>query len=242
MDPFLDGELDLHQAGDVRQHLGACEECNITYRNLLTLSSSLKENSLYHHAPGGLQKRIQLSLREEVATATPRRSFREPWLVLGAAVAVLLLIVTALKVVPRFDRPSFDERIAQEIVSNHIRSLQSANHLTDVLSSDQHTVKPWFNGRVDFSPPVKDFAAEDFRLYGARLDYIDNRTVATLVYQRRLHYINLYIWPAERFQTKAIANQRQGYNIIHWSSSGMSFWAVSDLNSVELNDFAQLLQ
>jgi anti-sigma factor RsiW len=116
-------------------------------------------------------------------------------------------------------------------------------HLTDVLSSDQHTVKPWFDGKVDFAPPVKDFASQDFRLYGGRLEYLNNRPVATLIYQRRLHYINLFIWPAgQAGSTGEVAIQRQGYNLIHWSNSGMNFWAISDLNGVELREFAFLVQ
>jgi len=118
-----------------------------------------------------------------------------------------------------------------------------AGHLTDVLSSDQHTVKPWFDGKVDFAPPVKDFTSQDFRLYGGRLEYLNNRTAATLVYQRRLHYINLFIWPSEHAgATGETTTQRQGYNLIHWTSSGMNYWAISDLNGVELHEFTRLVQ
>jgi anti-sigma factor RsiW len=118
-----------------------------------------------------------------------------------------------------------------------------SNHLTDVLSTDQHTVKPWFNGKIDFSPPVRDFASQDFHLFGGRVGYLNNRTVAVLVYQRRSHYINLYLWPAgTNDNKKAISSQVQGYNLVRWTDSGMSCWAVSDLNNVELNDFVKLLQ
>ncbi len=131
--------------------------------------------------------------------------------------------VVVWRLVPRSIRLSGDELLAQEVISDHVRSLQMPGHLTDVLSSDQHTVKPWFAGNVNFAPTVKDFASQDFRLYGGRLEYLNNRTVATLIYQRRLHYINLYIWPSEQ-------------------ASGMNFWAISDLNSVELHEFARLVQ
>jgi anti-sigma factor RsiW len=145
--------------------------------------------------------------------------------------------------VPRSISPSGEELLAQEIVSDHVRSLQMPGHLTDVLSSDQHTVKPLFDGKVGFAPPVKDFAGQDFRLYGGRLEYLNNRAVATLIYQRRLHYINLFIWPSEQAgSTEEVAIQRQGYNLIHWSGSGMNFWAISDLNTVELREFARLVQ
>lgn len=241
---YLDGELDLARSLEVEHHMRECEICARSYRNQTTLRSSLKGESLYYAAPEKLKSRIQSSLRKEARSETVSRAFNWRWLRLGASVAFMLLIgVVVWRVVPRSVRPSGDELLAQEIVSDHVRSLQMPGHLTDVLSSDQHTVKPWFDGKVDFAPPVKDFASQDFRLYGGRLEYLNNRPVATLIYQRRLHYINLFIWPAEPAgSTGEVAIQRQGYNLIHWSSSGMNFWAISDLNGVELREFAFLVQ
>jgi anti-sigma factor RsiW len=240
---YVDGELDLVRSLEVEQHIHECEICAGTYRSQTTLRSSLKHDSLYYPAPEKLKKRIQSSLRKEAKSEESPRAFRWGWLTVGASLAFMLLIGVAIwRVVPSRVNPSVD--LAQEIVSNHVRSLlHGGSHLTDVLSSDQHTVKPWFDGKVDFAPPVKDFAGQDFRLYGGRLEYLNNRTVATLIYQRRLHYINLFIWPAEQAgSTGEVTIQRQGYNLIHWTGSGMNYWAISDLNSVELHEFARLVQ
>jgi anti-sigma factor RsiW len=240
---YLDSELDLARSLEVEQHMRECEVCARAYHNQITLRSSLKDESLYYRAPEKLKKRIQSSLRNEAKSEVSPRAFAWRWLTVGASLAFMLLIgLVVWRVAPSRVNPSVD--LAQEIVSNHVRSLlPGGSHLTDVLSSDQHTVKPWFDGKVDFAPPVKDFASQDFRLYGGRLEYLNNRTVATLIYQRRLHYINLYIWPAEQAgATGEVTTQRQGYNLIHWTSSGMSYWAISDLNSVELHEFARLVQ
>ena len=132
--------------------------------------------------------------------------------------------------------------LASDIVSSHVRSMM-ANHITDVSSSDSHTVKPWFSGRLDYSPPTKDLTEQGFRLIGGRLDYLDGRPVAALVYQRSQHFINLFVWPSNSL---AIREQeqlaRQGYNLIHWTMSGMTYWLISELNLTELNECARLLK
>ena len=116
-------------------------------------------------------------------------------------------------------------------------------HLMDVISTDQHTVKPWFNGRVDFSPPVNDFAADGFRLVGGRLDYLDGRPVAALVYQRRKHIVNVFVWPAADGSQSAVEiTAHDGYNLLHWRRGGMNYWMASDLNAQEMGDFARLLR
>ncbi len=239
---YLDGELDLARSLEVEQHMEQCEVCAIAYRNQTALRSALKDSSLYHSAPAGLEKRIRSSLRREAKSEVGRRSFAWRWLPVGALALVLLMALVVWRAVPGF-RPSGDDLLAQEIVSNHVRSLQLEGHRTDVISSDQHTVKPWFDGKLDFAPTVKDFSSQGFPLLGGRLEYLNNRAVAALVYQRQRHFINLYIWPAEQSNAAGeVAAQRQGYSLLHWTNSGMNYWAVSDLNGVELHEFARMVQ
>ena len=126
-----------------------------------------------------------------------------------------------------------------ELVADHIRALQPG-HLTDVLSSDQHTVKPWFDGRIDYSPPVKDFAGEGFPLIGGRLDYVHDRPVAVLVYRRDKHLIDLYVWPEQGPASAPVTDAHNGYNIVSWTEGGMAFHAVSDVEATQLRDFVEL--
>jgi len=173
-----------------------------------------------------------------VETRPPALLWR--WLSIGASLAFVSIII--LTFVPVLTRPPKDSLLTQEIISSHVRSLM-ADHLTDVLSSDQHTVKPWFNGKLDFSPPVKDLSDRGFPLVGGRLDYIGDRSVASLVYKRRQHFINLFIWPSARDSNAGEKMvMHHGYNLIHWTRSGMTYWAVSDLNSGELQEFVRLAQ
>ena len=137
---------------------------------------------------------------------------------------------------------SSEDLFAKEIVSAHVRSMMTDNHLTDVISTDQHTVKPWFEGKLDFAPLVVDLASRGFTLKGGRLDYIGNRPVAALVYQRRQHAINLFIFPSDESETGNKMLARQGFNLVHWDKGGMAFWAVSDMNLAELQEFAQAIR
>ncbi len=237
---YLDGELDVVHNRSVGQHLEGCAACGLSFQEQQSLRKVMGRSSLYFEAPKGLEKRLRSAVRRANKAESSRWSWRWDWtriLVPLAAAAVVLLIAMPLAM-----RTSTEDRLSQEIVSSHVRSLM-ASHLTDVASTDQHTVKPWFNGKLPFSPPVTDLATQGFPLFGGRLDYVENHPVAALVYQHRKHFINLFIWPATRVaNTAQEVRTRQGYHSIHWSQGGMEFWVVSDMNQGDLKSFAQLLR
>ena len=248
---YFDGELDLVRSLEIEQHLEDCAACSQEHRNLQAVRSAIQSGALYFKPPAGLQKRIQKSVREAnkaelespgTAVKSLRTGWAVPWRGLGFAAVLLLAAALVWSLVRISSVPSADELLAQEVVSDHIRSLQE-KHLVDVTSANPHTVKPWFNGRLDFSPPVVDTVEQGFPLVGGRLDYLDHRAVAALVYQRRQHLINVFIWPSTRAsETGESRATRQGYNLIRWSKGGMNYWAVSDLNNKELQEFVSLIQ
>jgi len=237
---YVDGELDLIRNLEIERHIQDCALCTQDYKNHQVLSNAIKTGSLYFKAPADLRRRIQLSLRKAAKAEAGRRMLPKWWFNIAAPMAAAAVILLAL--VPFLRGPSADDLLAGEVISSHVRSLM-ASHLADVSSSDQHTVKPWFAGKLNFSPPVEDLAKQGFPLIGGRLDYLEDRPVAALIYQRQKHFINLFIWPSgsdSDVETKTVL--RQGYNLFHWTRSGMTFWAVSDLNNAELQKFVQLVQ
>jgi anti-sigma factor RsiW len=235
--PYADGELEAAGIPELEKHIHGCSACAVEWRNLQNLKTALKQDALYFPAPTELRRRIKAELPSPRRALPPRPVWNWNWLTMATSGAfavclALLLLVTQNRLSP-------EQQLAQEVVSSHVRSLM-ASHVTDVASTDQHTVKPWFNGKLDFSPPVKDLAAEGYPLTGGRLDYLGRRSVAALVFQRHKHVINLFVWPASEADVKPAAiKPSQGYNLIHWSKGGMAFWAVSDLNQKELMEFAQ---
>jgi anti-sigma factor RsiW len=240
---YLDGELDPVGSIEVERHMKDCPACAKAYENQLALRSAISNASLYAEAPAGLRRRIRSAVRRESGAEAKVPVFSWRWLAIGAPlVAAVAVIVLLVSLVPRLSRPAAEEVLTREVISSHVRSLM-VNHLTDVASTDQHTVKPWFAGKLDFSPQVMDLADQGFPLIGGRLDYLGNRSVAALVYQRAKHTINLFIWPSPGTadMTDAVMSQ-QGYNVIHWSKSAMSYWVVSDLNDRELHIFTGLIQ
>ncbi len=227
---LLDGELDAGHARDIEKHVATCAQCAArlsAYRDLRTKMSGAK---LKMSAPPALRDRIDRAL--PAGNAMNRRAalrgFAAGSVASAAIAASLVLFVT---------RTDEDTRIAGEALSAHLRSMQ-AEHLTDVLSTDQHTVKPWFNGRLDVAPPVADLTTQGFTLIGGRLDYIDGKPVAAIVYRRRKHVINLFVLPNSHAVPEAASAQTiQGFNLLRWSEHGLTLWAVSDIQADELAEF-----
>jgi anti-sigma factor RsiW len=240
---YFDGELDLVRTVEFEEHLKTCPDCAAELREQQFMRQSLGSSNLYERAPEGLRARIQAQLpggtvQPKLISMRHRPVFE--WLAVAAV--IVIAVVLGARVIPNIGGQRQTNLLAQEIVASHIRSLQPG-HLFDVESTDQHTVKPWFDGKLDFSPPVVDLASDGFPLVGGRLDYIGERDVAALVYQRRKHFIDVFVWPGSTGpdSTHAVQSQ-QGYNIIRWSNGGFQFWAVSDVNASDLSSFVGLLE
>jgi anti-sigma factor RsiW len=235
--PYADGELEAATIPELEKHIQDCPACALEWRNLQSLKKTLKQDALFFTAPAELRRRVKAELPTP-RRAVPRRSIWN-WNWLTTATSGAFAVCLALLLVVIQSRPSAEQQLVKDVISSHVRSL-IPGHLMDVVSTDQHTVKPWFNGKIDFSPPVKDMMADGFPLAGGRLDYVYGRSVAVLVYQRHKHVINVFVWPTSDADSKlARVSPKQGYNLVRWSNRGMAFWAVSDLNEKELMEFAQ---
>jgi anti-sigma factor RsiW len=237
IEPYLDGELDASQQVEVERHLNECESCAAAHQRLISLRNDLRTLAPRYEVPDRLRGRILTGVRQAAGSgqASGLLQGKMNWWALAAT--VLLTVSAGWSVMLMQSRRNAPGEVAQEIVSSHIRSLMG-DHLLDVPSTDQHTVKPWFNGKLDYAPDVKDFAAAGFPLIGGRVDYIDRRPVAVLVYKRRQHVINLFIWPAAT--SVATPKSDNGFNLLSWNQSGMNFCAISDLGDEELQQFADL--
>jgi anti-sigma factor RsiW len=233
IESYLDDELDATWSATVEDHLATCADCSALHERLTLQKAAIREQAHYYHAPPELRQ----SVRAAVAAANPRPA---PWRGLAIAASILLAASLGWNIARLAPRPGAGGLIAQAIVTDHVRSLLGT-HLLDVPSTDQHTVKPWFNGKLDYAPEVKDLAAQGFPLIGGRIEYLDGRNVAALVYRRRQHVINLYTWPAAARSDPDTTSSQNGYNLVHWTSGAMTWWAVSDVNPTDLQQFKSLL-
>jgi anti-sigma factor RsiW len=235
---YVDGELDLERALALEAHVAGCAACADRLEQTRALARTLQA-APYFRAPAGLADRIRTTKtpaaapeptrKPEVVRPRQRRSW--PWLATAASFVVVSLAVAGMM----YRRAAADEALTQAVIEGHVRSLM-AEHLTDVESSDRHTVKPWFAGKIDFSPAVVDLASEGFPLVGGRLDYID------LIYKRREHAINVFIWPgASGSASHTTRSDPRGYHVTSWTNAGITVWVVSDLALEELDVFAQKL-
>ncbi len=237
---LVDGELDAVNAAACEAHRKVCDACNAEYLRLLALRRELTAPGVSHAAPDRLRANIEAMMAAESApqaAAAPARPARRaaPWAAggLGGLGGLLAATLAVMFVVPQVTEAGLE----RQLVSSHIRSLM-VGHLTDVATSDQHVVRPWFNGKVDIAPPVPELAAEGFPLVGGRLDYVDGHVAPAIVYKRRLHTVNLFVWPAEgRVLNEARSARRDGYSLAEWTSGGLRFAAVSDIEPADLQRF-----
>ena len=230
---FIDGELDAAHALEFEQHLATCPDCARQLERFVALKQVVSQQGVRWRTPEHVRAQVLAAIAQEATRQAPPSlslparisGLVKQWLFVPslAALAASLLLVFS----PMQTRTSLQD----EVVAGHVRSML-VDHLTDVATSDQHTVKPWFNGKIDFSPPVVDLAPQGFPLVGGRVDYLDGRVVAALVYRRRGHLINVFVWPAPAAATSS--SSRDGYNIEKWSKDGLTFWAVSDTAAEDL--------
>jgi anti-sigma factor (TIGR02949 family) len=241
MDAYLDAELTPSEMEAMSAHIAGCPDCAADYARLADTSRHLKENLVRYPAPDVLKARILGALARpsdagDVADTAPWIR----WTRLAAA-GIVIAIVSSAATAAVLHREEASRSVADEVLASHVRSLMPG-HLTDVASNDQHNVKPWFNGRVDLSPPVPRLDSAGYPLLGGRLDYVASRRVATVVYGRRQHIINVYSWPiAEDDRAQSVASAR-GYHLVSWRSGHVESWVVSDLNAAELSAFVALFR
>ncbi|RXZ33134.1 anti-sigma factor [Oxalobacteraceae bacterium CAVE-383] len=258
MSAYLDNELAPPAMAEMRAHIADCEACGAAYGRLADLRATVAGNAASHAAPASLRARIMADIgndikadvKADIEAQQPRRrkafdlfgKFEAwPWARINFGVASVCAAALAVNLALDMQRPSPTDAFDQEIVSAHFRSLQ-VDHLADVVSSDHHTVKPWFSGKLDYSPPVVDLAQQGFPLIGGRLDYVHQRAVAGLAYRHDKHLINLFVWPdASQRDASAKMTSDNGFQLLRWSRDGMAYTAISDMNAAELDVFRQLL-
>jgi anti-sigma factor RsiW len=239
LNAYVDGELDSVGTMAVETHIRGCASCLTDVENLHGLAAAIENGALRFKAPACLKRDVRAAIR---AANPEAKSFVFYWRWASVLASAVLIIAVTWAGTAYSARSSEETLLLNDIVSSHIRSMM-ANHVTDVSSSDSYNVKTWFSGKLDYSPPAKDLAEQGFRFIGCRLDYLDNRSVAALVYQRSRQVINLFVWPSNSSALRGLQQlSRQGYNLIHWTRSGMTYWLISELNLTELNECARLLK
>jgi len=240
---YLDQELSLSETLEFERHLAGCKHCQQAYEQHRRVSAQLRQADLRVEAPPELVKRIKAALPGRRPPLWQRLGERLGrwsgggslnWAPVGAIAMSLVALTWSAGLY--LSVPSSETRLTQELVDNHIRSLQF-DHLSDVVSTDRHTVKPWFEGKLDYAPPVIDLAPQGYPLVGGRLDYLNGRPVAVMVYRYKLHPINLYVWPGKDAGGTPRLYGKQGYHLGHWSDAGMNYWAITDAGETELNGF-----
>jgi len=237
---LLDGALGPFARLRLKQHIAGCEDCAARLEELRAMQAVMRTKLPYHRAPPGLATRIGAALPRETPPAPSRAWFRWPAFGLAGTGLAGALAGVALTVLATGSQNGGHGGPMQMVIDSHIRSLQ-ANHLTDLLTSDQHTVKPWLSARLDVSPPVRDLKDEGFPLIGGRLDYVDGHAAAAVVYQRARHVINLFAWASAGRDESFHADAKQGFNIVTWRRGGITYYAVSDVEADQLAEFAKLV-
>jgi anti-sigma factor (TIGR02949 family) len=239
---YFDGELDAMGAAEFERHLESCPDCETRLAAEEKLRSALAGAQLYARAPENLRKSLQISLPKAAVPPPlkdPKASAEKSWRWLAIAATVILSVLLGTQYLEKLNRYSQQQAMAAVIVDAHLRSLQPG-HLEDVISTDQHTVKPWFDGKIDFAPPVRDFANDGFPLVGGRLDVLEGRTAAALVYGRRKHIVNVFVTKTQPGDASDSSGELQGYHWVAWQQNGFTFTAVSDTAYADLDQLKQL--
>jgi len=243
LDAYLDGELGVERSLEIEKHLEFCPSCHTELAGRRALGTALRQRLEYHTAPLALHRALRQRLsRAEGASAAPRTtvaSLPREWMRMAAS---LLLVAGLSSAVTYYVVPKGADTTPDEVFASYVRGMQSENRLIDVVSSDEHTVKPWLDAKLDFGVPVKDLVAYGFPLVGGRVDYIGGRTVAALVYRYQKHVVTLFIWPASDGARPLKASVRRGDNLAEWSDGTMTYWAISDLAAGEFMEFCKRFQ
>ena len=238
----VDGELALSENNALEQHLKTCLACQAKWLNQQALCTAIQKHAPYFNAPSPLENRIRVALFASAGIEKKSTAWLRDWSWPQIGLIFTSIAALAFSLNLYFLAPSAGDLLAQDVVASHVRSLM-VDHLADVSSSDQHTVKPWFNGKLDFAPTVQDFSPNGFALVGGRLDYLEQRAVAALVYRHQQHLINVYIWPTNKPPSGTTQNlSLHGYHLAHWNQNEMTYWMISDLNAHDLSQLVSLLQ